>query len=353
MDHDLRWIREQLEGFGERKGGFRYPAEFRRRALRYMEFLGRPWKGNEFEQAIRVFDYPSDDMPVGFVMEEGVSDPKVLIAFDHTDWRGAAPATAEEAVDFETYLELVLATYGTKEARRDWFLRPAAERKVEPVELAEILPESMELKTGDDGATFEIVVESVTEASAREARIALLTDLIPGHRVKNVAKVLDLKPFNRKADVLIPEIVDATEDPGAIKAATANKLLSAANCYGKKNKGVFLEKYGVGMTGGESIVMKVTTTFDRSGQTADRLNYNFTIEEHVKAYLVDLGVDAEVLDEGWVGFELLSEEGRAARVATIQVNLSRPTGLMAGQTARSKKAPAFFREVDGKIYQVI
>ena len=37
MDHDLRWIREQLEGFGERKGGFRYPAEFRRRALRYME----------------------------------------------------------------------------------------------------------------------------------------------------------------------------------------------------------------------------------------------------------------------------------------------------------------------------
>ena len=37
MDHDLRWIREQLAGFGERDAGFRYPEEFRRRVARYAE----------------------------------------------------------------------------------------------------------------------------------------------------------------------------------------------------------------------------------------------------------------------------------------------------------------------------
>ena len=37
MDHDLRWIRGQIAGFGERGPGFRYPEEFRRRVARYAE----------------------------------------------------------------------------------------------------------------------------------------------------------------------------------------------------------------------------------------------------------------------------------------------------------------------------
>ena len=35
MDHELSWIRETLASFGERGPGFRYPAEFRRRVVRY------------------------------------------------------------------------------------------------------------------------------------------------------------------------------------------------------------------------------------------------------------------------------------------------------------------------------
>ena len=35
MDHELRWIREKLEGFGERGPQFRYPDQFRRRTAQY------------------------------------------------------------------------------------------------------------------------------------------------------------------------------------------------------------------------------------------------------------------------------------------------------------------------------
>lgn len=35
MDHELRWIQEELAGFGERSSQFRYPDRFRRRVAQY------------------------------------------------------------------------------------------------------------------------------------------------------------------------------------------------------------------------------------------------------------------------------------------------------------------------------
>ncbi len=37
MDPDLMWIKKALVDFGERKPGFRYPEEFKRRVVRYGE----------------------------------------------------------------------------------------------------------------------------------------------------------------------------------------------------------------------------------------------------------------------------------------------------------------------------
>ncbi|MFT3775909.1 MAG: hypothetical protein QM820_61985 [Minicystis sp.] len=84
-------------------------------------FFGKVWKGNTFEEALRVFDYPEDYSPAAFVMEEGVADPPVVLAEDYTAWDDG-PATT-----FERYLEHVLATMGLRGARRAWFRAGASE----------------------------------------------------------------------------------------------------------------------------------------------------------------------------------------------------------------------------------
>lgn len=92
---------------------------------------------------------------------------------------------------------------------------------------------------------------AVASAKAPEAppplggkRAEKLKALIPGHRVKNVAKVLDLKPLNRTNDLLIADIVAATADPAMIDAKTASRLMRAAN-QPKKTKKDFLEAFGL------------------------------------------------------------------------------------------------------------
>ncbi len=82
------------------------------------------------------------------------------------------------------------------------------------------------------------------ELPAPSTRAEKLKALISGHRVKTVAKVLDLKPLNRSHDLLIADIVIATEDPAKIDAKTAARLMAAAQ-QPKKTKKDFLEAFAV------------------------------------------------------------------------------------------------------------
>jgi len=313
--------------------------------------LGRSWRDDEFERAIRVFDYPRDYSPAGFVMTEGDANPPVLMADDHSDWRCGAPREREAAVTFESYMEMVLASLGRVDARRDYFSRPSAERKVVPFRLEDYLPPSVELQPADDGSTFEVKVDSTEQVSARKTRVALVTRLIPGHRVKHAAKVLDLKPLTRKADVLIEEIVDATADPTAISSAVAGKLMTSALCR-EKTKAAFLQAFGVGMQDGEEAFLTITTLFDAGSLTASELDASFRYNpETIQAIVRDSGVAEDVLGGAWVSYELLSTSGRGQREAKVKVSLSAPIGLQAGQIFRSCALPAWFRKVGPKVYR--
>lgn len=91
----------------------------------------------------------------------------------------------------------------------------------------------------------------VREAAPVEAKPAgeltradTLKALIPGHRVKTVAKVLDLKPLTRSNELLIADIVAATSDASKVDSKTATRLMAAANQQ-KRTKKDFLEAFAV------------------------------------------------------------------------------------------------------------
>jgi hypothetical protein len=96
---------------------------------------GRSWRGESFERALRVLDYPCDDCPAAFVMTEGASAPPVMLADDHVSWTRSRLAT------FESYLEHVLATLGTTRARMEWFAgaKNAPEGPPRPLTLDDVL----------------------------------------------------------------------------------------------------------------------------------------------------------------------------------------------------------------------
>lgn len=81
--------------------------------------------------------------------------------------------------------------------------------------------------------------------AAPTTRLEKLRALIPGHRVKTVAKVLDLKPLNRANDLLLADILLATADPAKVDSKTAARLMAAANRPNKTKKD-FLVEFAVG-----------------------------------------------------------------------------------------------------------
>lgn len=315
---------------------------------------GKTWRGSDFEDALRVFDYPNDFCPAAWVMEEGVSAPPVVLADDHTNWASGRYAS------FESYMEHVLGTLGTTQARMDWFdlLHRATDEPVgSPRSLAldELLPPSVELVPAADGATFEVRVEAVEGqgGGGEDPRVVALAKLIPGHRVKNVAKVLGLGPYNRKNEAFLPEIAAATADPKAIDAKTAAKLMGAAN-QRKKTKGAFLEAFAVGMGAageGETLTLRVTTCFDRSSLSAEDLDWSFGSEQIVKEWLAALGLEDP--EGAWVACEVAEAKGRKERTAKVVVTLARPSGLEVGQSARSSVVPVGFRELGTQIVRSI
>jgi hypothetical protein len=305
---------------------------------------GRTWKGNSFEEGLRVFDYPQDYCPAAFVMEDGQADPPVVLAEDHSSWDGG------RQVSFEAYLEHVLATLGMIGPRRAFFV-PGAEA-IAPLLFDEVLPPSIELRAADDGATFEVNVQAVQTASASDGRIKLLTELIPGHRVKTAAGVLGLKPLNRKNEILIPEIEAATADPAAIDAKTAGKLMAAA-LQTSRSKKDYLEAFGVGMAGGETLTLHVSTLYDRSSLDAADVDWDFESREATLQWLCDLGANSDAVTKNWLSTMIVSRTGRNVREAVTQISLSAATGLAVGASARSRFVPSSFTVHKGKIIRRI
>ncbi len=82
------------------------------------------------------------------------------------------------------------------------------------------------------------------EPAAPTTRADKIKALIPGHRVKTVAKVLDLKPLTRTNELLLADIVAATADPTKIDAKTAGRIMAAA-LQPNKTKKDFLAAFAV------------------------------------------------------------------------------------------------------------
>lgn len=340
-----------LEKVLGRRGGMFQTSFGSHRPDQERSVLGRVWKGDSFEDALRVFDWPEGYSPAAFVMEEGVADPPVVLAFDHSGW-DEGPATT-----FERYLEHVLATLGLHQARRAYFLAGAGEPSP-PLELESVLPPSIALVRGEGGATFEVTVAEVTAAAGDETRARKLEALIAGHRVKTVAKVLDLKPLNRNNALLLADIVAATADPAKIDAKTAARLMGAA-LQKNKTKKDYLEAFAVGAGGGggggETLTLEVRTCFDRSGLDTGDVDGSFQ-GPCVRQWLVDLGMAEEAVAAAWTSSEVVKTQGRSAkeaREATIRVSLAAPSGLAAGATVRSRAVPSGFVELGGAVIRWI
>ena len=329
-----------LEKVLGRRGGMFQTSFGSPRPERERTLLGKVWKGSSFEDALRVFDWPESYSPAAFVMEEGVADPPVVLAFDHTGW-DEGPATT-----FERYLEHVLATLGLHQARRAYFLAGAGEPSP-PLDLQSVLPPSIALVRGEGGATFEVTVAEVTAAAGDDVRVEKLRALIAGHRVKTVAKVLDLKPLNRNNELLLADIVARTSDPDSIDTKTAARLMAAA-LQKNKTKKDYLEAFAVGAGGGggggETLTLEVRTCFDRSAIDTGDVDGSFQ-GPCVQQWLVDLGMTKGAVAAAWTSSEVVKTRGRSAkeaREATIRVSLGVPSGLAVGATARSMAVPSGF-----------
>lgn len=78
------------------------------------EFQKQTYNRKEFGRRLRPFDVYSTYDCMAFVLEEGVGDPKVLRLSDHyVEWDGS------RITDFQSYIEMLLATRGIVEARDD------------------------------------------------------------------------------------------------------------------------------------------------------------------------------------------------------------------------------------------
>jgi hypothetical protein len=78
------------------------------------EFQKQTYNRKEFGRRLRPFDEYSTYDCMAFVLEEGVGDPKVIRLSDHyVEWDGS------RVTDFQSYMEMVIATRGIVEARDD------------------------------------------------------------------------------------------------------------------------------------------------------------------------------------------------------------------------------------------
>jgi transposase len=105
MDYDLRWIRKELEEFGERGPGFRYPEAFRKRVARYADRrlgkasasalareIGIPWV------TIRRWCLQQDTAR----KKEGTSTPTSMIPVRVTETKPIAETPSEGGVSVVT-----------------------------------------------------------------------------------------------------------------------------------------------------------------------------------------------------------------------------------------------------------
>ena len=78
------------------------------------EFQKQTFNRKEFGRRLRPFDVYSTYDCMAFVLEEGVGDPKVMHLSGHyVEWDGS------RVTDFQSYMEMVIATRGIVEARDD------------------------------------------------------------------------------------------------------------------------------------------------------------------------------------------------------------------------------------------
>lgn len=78
------------------------------------EFQRQTYNRKEFGRRLRPFDVYSTYDCMAFLLEEGVGDPKVMHLSGHyVEWDGS------RITDFQSYMEMVIATRGIVEARAD------------------------------------------------------------------------------------------------------------------------------------------------------------------------------------------------------------------------------------------
>jgi hypothetical protein len=79
-----------------------------------VEFQKQTYNRKEFGRRLRPFDEYSTYDCMAFLLEEGVGDPKVMHLSGHyVEWDGS------RVTDFQSYMEMVIATRGIVEARED------------------------------------------------------------------------------------------------------------------------------------------------------------------------------------------------------------------------------------------
>lgn len=81
-------------------------------------FLGRTYNEGEFRDAVRPFDLFSNFYATGFLLEEGESNPKVIIIEDQ--WAGIG---TDDITTFEEYLHMIIDSAGKIRSRPDFFFK--------------------------------------------------------------------------------------------------------------------------------------------------------------------------------------------------------------------------------------
>lgn len=123
-DPDIPFAKVHLLGLLESLKKKRWPQITTHVPEAEFEFRGQTYKSREFGKRLRPFDIFSTYECMAFLVEEGVGDPEVMLLSDYyAEWNET------RITDFASYMEMLLATRGITEARKEVFGEYRGDRK--------------------------------------------------------------------------------------------------------------------------------------------------------------------------------------------------------------------------------